>query len=61
LRNHSILLFCRQCTDHKVKCTIFEISEGMLRGPQELQHYREKQSCAQGSRSMNPARAALQA
>ena len=64
LRNCSlraILLFCRQRADHKVKYTIFEITEGMLHGPEESQQYRKKQSCAQGSCSMNLTRAALQA
>ena len=61
LRTYSIPLFCRQRADHKVKYTIFEITGGMLHEPQEFQQYRKKQSCAQGSCSMNPARAALQA
>ena len=61
LRNYSILLFCRQRADHKVKHTTFEITEGMLGGPEESRQCRKKQSCAQGSCGMNPIRAALQA
>lgn len=31
LRNYSIVLFCKQRADHKVKYATFEITEGMLR------------------------------